>query len=78
MPTATTGESADLLVMLSPTGRPALWAMVATYRGILERIRSTRYAVLDRTVSLPAWRKLWLMGRALSSRAAGGIPPFPA
>ncbi len=71
-------ESAGLLELLSPAGRPALWAMVATYRGILGRIRSVRYAVLDRTVTLPAWKKLWLSARALHMRATGGIPSFPA
>lgn len=71
-------ESAGLLPLLSPAGQPCFWAMVATYRGLLGRIRSTRYAVLGREVGLPAWQKLWILGRAFHFRLTGGLPPFPA
>ncbi len=71
-------ESARLLPLLDPSGRPSFWAMVAIYRGLLQRIRSVRYAVLDRRVSLPRWQKLWILAQALRFRLSGGIPPFPA
>ena len=71
-------EAADLLPQLSPAGRPAFWVMVATYRGLLNRIRDVRFAVLKGKVRLPFWKKLWLVARALQLRVAGGIPPFPA
>ncbi len=71
-------ESEGLLPLVSPSGRPCLWAMIATYRGLLRRIRSARFAVLGRRVRLPAWQKLWILGRALGFRVTGGLPPFPA
>ena len=71
-------ESSELLPLLSRSGRPAFWVMVATYRGLLSRIRSARFAVLESTVRLPTWKKLWLVARAFHLRAMGGIPPFPA
>ena len=71
-------ESAGLLPLLSPAGRPAFWVMVATYRGLLRQIRNARFAVLEGKVRLPVWKKLWLVTRAFQLRAAGGIPPFPA
>ncbi len=71
-------EAADLHPLLSPSGRHALWVMVATYRSLLRRIRSDGFAVVERKVRLPVWEKLLLVGRAFQSRAVGGIPPFPA
>ncbi len=71
-------ESADLLPLISPSGQPSLWAMVAIYRGLLQRIRSTGYDVLDRHVSLPTWKKLWILAQALRFRLSGGVPQFPA
>ena len=71
-------ESADLLGMVDPVSRPALWVMISIYHGLLRRIRKLRYNVLGRHVSLPVWRKLWIVGRAMHLRATGGTPPFPA
>ncbi len=71
-------ESRRLLAMIDPSGRPSFWAMVAIYRGLLHRIRSVRYAVLDRRVGLPTWRKLWILAQALRFRVTGGTPRFPA
>lgn len=71
-------ESADLLGMVDSVSRPALWAMIAIYHGLLWRIRQLRYNVLGRHVSLPVWKKFWIVGRALQLRATGGTPPFPA
>lgn len=72
------GVAVDLLPLLSPSGRPAFWAMVATYQSLLRRIRSGGFAVLENRVRLPVWKKLWLVGRAFKLRATGGTPPFPA
>jgi phytoene synthase len=71
-------ESADLLTMVDSASRPALWAMVSIYHGLLRRIRKARYNVFGQRVRLPVWRKLWIVGRAMHLRATGGIPPFPA
>ncbi len=71
-------ESSDLLRMVDSASQPALWAMVSIYHGLLRRIRKVRYDVFGRRVSLPVWRKLWIVGRATHLRAMGGVPPFPA
>ena len=71
-------ESADLIGLVDPVSRPALWVMISIYHGLLRRIRKLRYNVLGRHVSLPIWRKLWIVGRAMHLRATGGTPPFPA
>ena len=71
-------DSADLLGMVDPVSRPALWVMISIYHGLLRRIRKLRYNVLGRHVSLPVWEKLWIVGRAMHLRATGGTPPFPA
>lgn len=71
-------DASGLLPLLDPAGRIAFWTLVATYRGLLEQIRKSRFAVLERRVRLPVWSKLWLVGRALHLRAKGGIPPYPA
>ena len=70
--------SAELAQLVWPASRPALWAMVSTYRGLLDRIRDNRFDVLRHRVSLPAWQKLWIAARAFHLRATGKFPPFPA
>lgn len=71
-------ESAGLLAMVRPRSRPALWAMVAIYHGLLMRIRQADYNVLERRIRLAGWRKAWIAARALQLHLDGGIPPFPA
>ena len=71
-------EAAPLLAMVKQRSQPALWAMVALYHGILLRIRSLKYNVLDRRVRLSDWEKTWIVLRALKLRLLGGTPPFPA
>ena len=70
--------SADLAQLVRPASRPALWAMVSTYRTLLDRIRDSRFDVLRYRVSLPVWRKLWIATRAFHLRATGKFPPFPS
>lgn len=71
-------DSAPLLPMVSSASRPALWALMSIYYGLLLRIRQTSYDVFQQRVSLPLWRKLWIVARAMQSRVDGGTPPFPA
>ncbi len=71
-------EAAPLLVMVKRRSQPALWTMVALYHGILLRIRSLKYNVLDQRVRLSDWEKTWIVIRALKLRLLGGSPPFPA
>ena len=71
-------EAAPLLTMVGLQSRPALWAMMSIYHGILQRIRSGRYDVHTRRPSLSTIEKLWIVTRALKLRLTGGAPPFPA
>ncbi len=71
-------EAAPLLSMVKRPSRPALWAMVAIYHGILLRIRGARYNVLDHRVRLSDWEKTWIVVRAFKLRLLGGALPFPA
>ena len=71
-------DSAPLLPLVSAASRPALWALMSIYHGLLLQIRQTSYDVFRQRVSLPRWRKLWIVARAMQSRVDGGIPPFPA
>ena len=71
-------EAAPLLSMVGAQSRPALWAMISIYYGILHRIRSARYDVHTQRASLSTIEKLWIVTRALKLRLTGGAPPFPA
>ena len=70
-------ESAALLGMTSPSSRAALWAMIATYRGILERIRRAGFDVLSQELGLSKPRKLGIASHALWLRVTGRMPSFP-
>lgn len=70
-------ESAALLGMTNPPCRAALWAMIATYRGILERIRRAGFDVLSQELGLSKPRKLGIASHALWLRATGRVPSFP-
>jgi phytoene synthase len=63
-------ESRPLLDLVHPRSRPSLWALVAIYSRLLERIESSGYDVLARRVRLPAAEKCWIVVRALAGRAA--------
>ena len=47
--------------------RPSLWALIAIYSRLLERIERTNYDVFARRVRLPLWEKSWIVVRALVS-----------
>jgi phytoene synthase len=71
-------EAAPLLGMIRPACRPAFWAMVAIYKGILHRIRRMGYDVFSARPRLTAAEKTWIVLRAARSRWMGGALPFPA
>ena len=71
-------EAAPLLSMVGAPSRPALWAMISIYYGILRRIRSAHYDVHTQRARLSTIEKLWIVTRALKLRLTGGAPPFPA
>ncbi len=57
-------ESRPLIGMVDARSRSSLWALIAIYSGLLDRIRASGYDVLERRVSMPAWRKSWIVVRA--------------
>jgi phytoene synthase len=70
-------EAAPLLGMVCPASRPALWAMMAIYYGILRRIQSQGYDVYATRPRLSALEKSWIVVRAARTRWLGGALPFP-
>jgi 15-cis-phytoene synthase len=62
-------EARQLAPLISATGRPVFLAIVGTYRGLLERIVSRHYNVMDERVSLPAWRKAVVVLQAVAGRS---------
>jgi phytoene synthase len=70
-------EAAPLLGMVRPASRPALWAMMAIYYGILLRIKSQGYDVYETRPRLSALEKSWIVVRAARTRWLGGALPFP-
>ena len=70
-------DSAPLLGMVRSTSRPALWAMMAIYYGILLRIRKQGYDVYSRRARLSALEKSWIVLRAARTRWLGGAAAIP-
>lgn len=61
-------RSEVLYGLIEPVGRPILRVMRDIYRGLLEEIERRDYDVFSQRVSLPKWKKLWSVGRALVLR----------
>ena len=57
-------ESAPLLELVQPKARASLWALIAIYSGLLERIAESHYDVLMRRISLSTAEKTWIVVRA--------------
>ena len=62
--------------MASPPCRAALWAMIATYHGILKRIREAGYDVLEEELRLSRAGKLAIASQAFWLRVTGRVPSF--
>jgi 15-cis-phytoene synthase len=58
-------ESAPLLDLIHPRSRPSLWALIAIYSRLLERIEATNYDVFHRRVRLSTIEKGWIVARAM-------------
>ncbi len=71
-------EAAPLLGLVRPASRPALWAMIAIYYGILRRIRQLEYDVYRTRARLSGWEKSRIVLRAMRTRWLGGALPYPA
>lgn len=59
-------ESKPLLGLIRPQARASLWALIAIYSGLLDRIAESHYDVLRRRISLGVSEKLWIVARAAS------------
>jgi len=57
-------ESAPLLKLIQPKTRRSLWALIAIYSRLLERVTESRYDVLTRRISLSGMEKTWIVLRA--------------
>ena len=60
-------ESQPLLDLIHPRSRQSLWALIAIYSRLLERIEESNFDVFARRVRLPLWEKSWMVLRALMS-----------
>jgi phytoene synthase len=58
-------ESAPLLDLIHPRSKPSLWALIAIYSRLLERIEATNYDVFRRRVRLSTFEKSWILARAM-------------
>ena len=58
-------ESRPLLDLIHPRSRASLWALIAIYSRLLDRIEGSNYDVFRRRVRLPLWEKSWIVWRAL-------------
>jgi 15-cis-phytoene synthase len=57
-------ESAPLLALIQPKSRASLWALIAIYSRLLDRVAESRYDVLTRRISLSSFEKMWIVVRA--------------
>ena len=58
-------ESPPLLDLIHPRSRPSLWALIAIYSRLLERIEATNYDVFRARVRLSTIEKGWIVVRAM-------------
>jgi 15-cis-phytoene synthase len=59
-------QSADeLLPLIDPDSRPALWVMATIYRRLLDKIASNNYDVLSRRVRLTGFEKLGILSKGM-------------
>jgi phytoene synthase len=55
----------NLLPLIEPDSRAALWVLVTIYRRLLQRIENVHYEVFAKRVSVPTAEKLWILARGL-------------
>jgi 15-cis-phytoene synthase len=55
----------NLLPLISPDSRAALWVLVTIYRRLLQRIEKAQYEVFAERLSVPTGEKLWILARGL-------------
>ncbi|HEX4484977.1 MAG TPA: phytoene/squalene synthase family protein [Terriglobales bacterium] len=64
-------KAADALIpLIEEDSQPALWALVAIYRKLLEKIASRNYDVFHARISLSTGEKLAILGKGILKRLA--------
>ena len=56
----------ELLPLIDPESRPALWVLVAIYHALLKRIERADYDVFTRRASVPLLQKLAILAVGLA------------
>ena len=60
------GSARELLPLIDPESRPALWVLVAIYHSLLKRIERADYDVFTRRASVPLLQKLAILAVGLA------------
>lgn len=55
----------ELLPLIEPESRPALWVLVTIYHTLLRRIEESEYDVFSRRASVPTVQKLFILARGI-------------
>jgi phytoene synthase len=55
----------QLLPLIAPDSRPALWVLMTIYHRLLTRIEQSNYDVFSTRIRVPAWEKLAILTRGL-------------
>ncbi len=71
-------QAAPLLQMVDRSSRPALWAMMTIYHGVLLKIRDLDYDVYRTRARLTSGQKLTVVARAAGARFLGAPLSFSA
>ncbi len=61
-------EAEPLVDAVHPRSRGSLWALMRTYRRLLERIEESGYDVLRGRIRVPTWEKMWILVRGMAGR----------
>ncbi len=56
----------ELMPLIDPKSRPALWVLVTIYHGLLKRIRAADYDVFTKRANVPFVQKLAILGAGLA------------
>jgi phytoene synthase len=59
-------SSRELMPLIDPQSRPALWVLVTIYHGLLKRIRASDYDVFTKRASVPMLQKLAILSMGLA------------
>jgi phytoene synthase len=59
----------ELLPLVDPASRPALWVLVSIYHALLKRIRSSDYDVFSSRASVPSFQKLAILAVGMARMA---------